>query len=90
MARGQVSTRSDGELDVYGYNVLGVAKVSGGQIRVAFKRMLTSAPNYQVLITGYSPTGKAFSAPRFGKHDGYFDVSVPSDWESFDFVVVGL
>jgi len=94
VARGQISLRSDGGLDSYGINVLGAAQTGGGArpltIRVALKRSLTSAPDYQVIVTGNSPSGKSFSVPRFGKHDGYFDVTVPADWESFDFVVVGL
>lgn len=93
VARGQISLRSDGGLDSYGINVLGAAQVGGGAsplvMRVAFKRPLTSGA-YQVLVTGNSPSSKSFNVPRFGKHDGYFDVVVPADWESFDFVVVGL
>lgn len=93
VARGSISPRSDSSVDVYGLNVLGAAQIGGGAsplvVRVAFKRPLTSGA-YQVLVTGNSPSGKAFNVPRFGKHDGYFDVVVPSDWDSFDFVVVGL
>jgi len=93
VARGSISTRPDGALDIYGLNVLGAAQIGGGAsplvVRIAFKRPLTSGA-YQVLVTGNSPSGKAFNVPRFGKHDGYFDVVVPADWESFDFVVVGL
>ena len=93
VARGSISTRPDGALDIYGLNVLGAAHVGGGArpliVRIAFKRPLTSGA-YQVIVTGNSPGGKACKVPRFGKPDGYFDVAVPSDWESFDFVVVGL
>lgn len=94
VARGWIAERTDGSLDTYGMNVLGAAHASGGpgitKIRVAFKRPMTMGPHYQVLITGYSPTGKAFMVPRFGKHDAFFEVVVPDDWESFDFVVIGL
>jgi hypothetical protein len=93
VARGSISPRPDGSVDVYGINVLGSAAIGGGAspsvVRVAFKRLLTAGA-YQVIVTGNSASGKTFNVPRFGKHDGYFDVVVPSDWESFDFVVVGL
>lgn len=93
VARGSISPRPDGSVDVYGINVLGAAPIGGGAspsvVRVAFKRRLTAGA-YQVIVAGNSASGKTFNVPRFGKHDAYFDVVVPSDWESFDFVVVGL